>query len=343
MAYVPIQLLKCVVFLGYINKEGSDKFAGSAFWISRPAGKDTRTDCRLAYLVTAAHVLDDIERLKSSTDNRVRIRVNLKEGKQEWRDTALRFWRYHPDYPRVDLAVLEIELDTAMDHVAWPIEYLIKGDRLDEDSDRKIELGDELFLAGLFWPHKGENKNIPIVRIGNIAALMEEPVMNKKGHLMDAFLVESRSIAGLSGSPVFIDIMTAKRTLQPTSGFMAAAHEGGSIDRYRLFGIMHGHFDWEDTEPDSAMANGKQKLGVNMGIAMVTPAEKILRVLDLFKNEEGDRARTVSQKRPLTITVGDATPRANVTFETTAPSHDFPASTAGLPVTDLQKDRQKKE
>jgi hypothetical protein len=41
---------------------------------------------------------------------------------------------------------------------------------------KKLGIGENLFLTGLFRPHKGVGRNIPIVRTGNIAALREEKV-----------------------------------------------------------------------------------------------------------------------------------------------------------------------
>src|SRR5713101_4619027 len=235
LVYVPNEILKCVVFLGYINKASKEKFAGSAFWISRPGPDDIKNEYRPAYLVTAAHVIEGIKKDIHPRDNRVLIRVNLAEGKQEWRDTAIRFWEYHPDYPSVDLALLKIGLDNSLDHASWPTESFVSEQSMTDDG-RRIELGDELFFAGLFWPHTGEKKNIPIVRIGNVAALRGEPVLNRDGHPMDVYLVESRSIAGLSGSPVFIDVLSAKQAFMGDSPYIT----GNFPSKYRLMGIIHG-------------------------------------------------------------------------------------------------------
>jgi hypothetical protein len=76
---------------------------------------------------------------------------------------------------------------------------------------------------------------------------------------------------------VFIDIMTAKYTLQPTGGYMAAAHSGSSVSRFRLIGVIHAFFNWEDTEPD--FAGDSKGVGVNMGIAIVIPAEEVIECL----------------------------------------------------------------
>lgn len=121
--------------------------------------------------------------------------------------------------------MLKMELDSSMDHIAWPTETIVGKGNLDNDSDRNLELGDEVFFSGLFYPHSGTRRNIPIVRIGNVAALLEEPVLNRNGVPMDLYLMESRSIGGLSGSPVFVDLAALKRSHQPTGGLMAMGSE----------------------------------------------------------------------------------------------------------------------
>jgi len=99
---------------------------------------------------------------------------------------------------------------------------------------------------------------------------------------------------------------------------MAAGHAQNSIERFRLFGVMHGHFDWEDAQPASAMDASNRKLGINMGIAMVIPAEKITEALQIFEKMEETEIAEARSKRTLTITVGDTAPRSNVTFQTSS-------------------------
>lgn len=318
MAHIPNDLLKCVVFLGYRDEHEQYHFTGSGFWISRPGPSDIRDVYRPAYLATAAHVIATIK--KESADGRVWMRVNTKQGVQEWRETPLQCWATHPD-DSVDIAVLKIGIDEAFDHVAWPMEACVTDDSLDtvDTGDRKVELGDELCFAGLFWPHTGDKKNIPIVRIGTVAALRNEPVVNRDGLPMDAYLVESRSVGGVSGSPVFIDIITAKTILPPTSGYMAGAYNPQSKARLKLFGVVHGHFG-DDLEPDAVADDGKEKLHVNMGIAMVIPAEKIIEVLDRFTKEEEieisearEKKRSLTAQHTVRVRVGEA--NSNVTFQ----------------------------
>jgi hypothetical protein len=123
----------------------------------------------------------------------------------------------------VDVAVLKIPIDETWDNIAWPFEALVTDDLLDtvQTGDRKVELGDELVFAGLFHPHEGKERNIPLVRIGNVAALRGESVLSRDGRPMDLYLVESHSIGGLSGAPVFIDIITAETLPLPSSATTA--------------------------------------------------------------------------------------------------------------------------
>jgi hypothetical protein len=53
--YIPQELLKSVVFLGYKDNQGNFCFLGSAFWVARLALDRFDQPHRLAYLVTAAH------------------------------------------------------------------------------------------------------------------------------------------------------------------------------------------------------------------------------------------------------------------------------------------------
>ena len=73
-----------------------------------------------------------------------------------------------------------------------------------------VGIGDELITVGLFTQRHGAQKKIPIVRSGIIAAMPDEPFEDQNtGKPYHAYLVEARSIGGLSGSPVFVSLDTA--------------------------------------------------------------------------------------------------------------------------------------
>ncbi len=74
------------------------------------------------------------------------------------------------------------------------------------------------------------------------------------------FLVEFRSVGGLSGSPVFV---TTK-------------------DKVGVIGLVHGRFDQRSTDLDTVAPDGSssfQEERINSGIAIVVPADKILETL----------------------------------------------------------------
>lgn len=267
-------------------------------------------------MVTAAHVIEKIS--KEASDNRVWMRVNTRAARQEWRETPLACWKVHPD-ASADVAALKSGVDSDFDHVTWPLESSIVNNQIDASGtpvytgDRNVELGDEICFAGLFYPHAGQSINVPIVRIGSIAALRSEPVVNRDGALMDVYLVESQSIGGFSGSPVFIDIITAKRIKPPSAGSMAGAYDPNSPLRFKLLGLVHGHFG-ENVESDAVVDDGKEIIHINMGIAMVVPADKIFELLAMFTREEQIEALRVRSSEEVLIDAVGQTHGANATF-----------------------------
>ena len=153
--------------------------------------------------------------------------------------------------------------------------------------EHTIGPGDELFFPGLLVTHHGKNRNLPIIRAGTIAAMREEPVLTKAYGEIDAYLVEARSIGGLSGSPVFVNVGPGRGGI--------VIHEGPS---FFLLGLMHGHYDSELTDTDIALEDEPRAGQVNMGIAIVIPAEKIREALDQEEfaaqravTDEAERAR----------------------------------------------------
>jgi hypothetical protein len=115
-------------------------------------------------------------------------------------------------------------------------------------------------MTGLFAHLSGSERNLPIIRFGNIAMIPDEPVPTRIG-MIEAYLIEARSIGGLSGSPAFV----YKRAQ-------------GRVKLY-LMGLMHGHWDIPpENKNDLAITDSFGS--VNMGIAIVVPAKKILEVIN---------------------------------------------------------------
>jgi len=123
---------------------------------------------------------------------------------------------------------------------------------------RRVSASHEIFITGLFRSHYGNQRNVPIVRVGNIAMMRDEPVRTEYCGPTDAYLVEARSIHGLSGSPVFINI-------------------GSNLF---LLGLMHGHFDVENLTEDVVVEDANGPSGIHTGIGVVIPVEKIIETLN---------------------------------------------------------------
>lgn len=139
--------------------------------------------------------------------------------------------------------------------------------------EKNIGIGDEVFMTGLFTNHSGKEKNIPIVRIGNIAAMPDEPIRSADFGNLHAYLVELRSLGGLSGSPVFV-YLTPSRIINGT-------HNLNSYAEFFLLGLLHGHWDLKSAtkgvELDQFTPN--KETNINTGIGIAVPACGILEII----------------------------------------------------------------
>ncbi len=265
--FIPDDLRKCVAYVCFKLADGSTKFAGSVFFVSRPMADDI-TDFAFGYAVTARHVIDGI---KDKGIASVFLRVNSRTG-LKWIDTPAIGWISHPN-PLVDVAIYRMVLTDDLDHFAWPVRGFLNSETIYKE---KVGIGEDVFFTGLFSQYHGRSKNIPIVRVGNIAAMPDEPVSTEFG-LMQAYLIEARSIGGISGSPVFINIGGGG----PTRGIFVS-----TLAKFQLLGLVHGHFDMDNLEQDLIAEDGLKKIGINTGIAVVVPADKIFEAINQFSAEE---------------------------------------------------------
>jgi len=279
---VPDQIKDCVVFIGRPTKDGKVETAGTAFLLGKPIGSNLGS---YAYLVTAKHVIDGI---RKRGDYEVYFRVNFRDGPSHWVSTKLVDWLFHPTDALVDVAIFKVPdlLLLDFDVALCPAEMALSPEKIINEN---IGIGDEVFLAGLFIHHFGTERNIPIVRVGNIAAMPEEPVLTNWG-VMDAYLIESRSIGGHSGSPVFVHLGPS-RIIDGQIRF-AEGHA------FHWLGLMHGHWDRPISATDTVMEDGSNDGRVNMGIAIVVPAAKIMEVVNQQAMREKER-ESFEQLKPL--------------------------------------------
>lgn len=254
---------KCVAFIQYKMADWTYKYAGTCFFIGKIVQENT-----YCYVVTAKHV---IEWIKSTWLLDAYIRLNLKAGGSQILKIELNSWIHH-DEENVDITICSLYFDDTYDHL-----YYMDSNFLNEENilSNEIDCGDEVFITGLFSYHVGQNRNLPIVRIWNIAMMPTEKVQTKDG-LIDAYLIESRSIAWLSGSPVFVNLWSVRKIW-------------GNIKHAKwdmippLLGLIYWHFDSESNDIDSIQSSNNEDRKINVGIAIVTPISKLVELLQSQK------------------------------------------------------------
>lgn len=283
---VPDVVLKCVAFIGEVTSKDADVLQGdllaTGFFVSLPSSIPGAP--RFCYFVTAKHVAGDL------AGRTPYFLVNSKNGGLTTLESYSSQWWFHPSDQTADVAVIPCTPHPDMDTIAIPISRFATPDVMDE---REIGVGDEVFTTGLFTPAQGEQRNVPIVRHGNIAMLPATQIQTEMG-FADVILVEARSIGGLSGSPVFV------RETVIVSGVHHEGREPGILagaGQMYLLGLMHGHWDVRESELNSAIVSHDSKRGVNMGIAIVVPAVKIMETLNQ-KDLADMRTRTDKKNLP---------------------------------------------
>lgn len=269
---VPDEIRKCVVFLCYQDSSGL-RLAGTAFFVNVPMEGLGRVD---VYLVTAKHVIEKIG--QKSIDQKVYVRMNLKDGGTEKVPTHIDHWIFHPEDPSIDVAVLPwVPTATQVVFLSIPSWMAVTDQVI---ADEGIGPGDEVFITGLFVNHYGKRRNLPIIRIGNIALMPEEPVQTKQFGLIDAYLIECRSIGGLSGSPAFVHLAEARLVNKEVQM---------KLPLFYWLGLVHGHWDLKVQDTDSLLVDLFNVERVNMGIAIVVPAVKVMEVIDQEETVEHRR------------------------------------------------------
>jgi hypothetical protein len=158
---------KCVIFVGMVNPDGDFIAYGTAFLISVfPVGVEFN------YVVTCNHVLNEINA------NKVWIRINDMGGSAETVKTYKKEW------------VVDVKHDVAvLSHYFSASKYDVTTNRdinfatIEKLRELEVEPGESVYLVGLFVSHYGNNCNMPIVRVGNIAAIPNDLVNTSVGYM----------------------------------------------------------------------------------------------------------------------------------------------------------------
>jgi hypothetical protein len=265
------QVLKSVGFIAekvLLDGSGTDyDHWATAFFISLPSR--VHPERWFPYLVTARHVAEGLDKKE------IAFLVNGKGSSGVVELTMCSdHWTYHPTDPTADVAVLPMSLTEGNPDIV----YVSTNDFLIPDllEKTRIGVGDEVYFPGLFTYAPGSKLITPLLRHGNIAMLPAEQIQVASG-FADAYLVEARSIGGLSGSPVFV---RATYQLPAAHPALDAERLIATSSRLYFFGLMHGHWDIAEREMNKTHFTSVGSHGVNMGISVVVPAFKILEALN---------------------------------------------------------------
>jgi hypothetical protein len=278
--YVSDEARKCVAYISFQITDGpwaGKNALGTAFFVSLSTGRYPWQ--QHVYLVTAAHTLFSPDR---PGGQHWKLLINGKDGNllsEPPSGLDTRWWRHPAEQDTVDVAVTPWTLpENQFDYRVVPDDWFMRPEWFKHGTSMlqdPIGLGDEVYLVGLFSGMMPKQRNEPVVRIGNIAMLPRDPIPSAlygKQVYMDAYLIEVRSIGGLSGSPVFAEELNTKR-------------QGG---RDLLLGLIHGHYDarpgtlLDDAVVDDLTADAvvEAQKAIHFGLAVVVPAHKIREVLD---------------------------------------------------------------
>jgi len=262
MPRIPDKLQRSIVFI-YPDADAAAAGVGAGGTGFLVAVSGTTRPEPFVYLVTNMHV--------ACSEGRS-LRVRTINGDHDIVRIDGSDWITHPDGD--DVAVCQIERDPTwdIDAIGWQ-DVAATRPRLQE---LNVGVGDEIFMLGRFVGHQGKMRMQPLARFGNIAMMPGERVRDGRGFEVDAFLTEMRSLAGFSGSPVFV-------YLGP--GTYRGSEDGRMMPFYSetigLIGIDAGHKCTRAPVLDlESRCYLDQVVDLNTGVSLVVPVWKIREVLN---------------------------------------------------------------
>jgi hypothetical protein len=190
--YVDDVVRQCVLFLG--NKDDkSGRFIprATAFVVSVRDDKDVG----FRYVVTAEHNIAAFR--QKGWD--IYVRSNLRDGGVREDNWVNGHWHFHPDPGSTDVAVASIDFHPDEEYkqivlrTPEPNKGMIATTEIMKQN--KWGVGDEVFIAGLFRSHYGRQRNVPIIRVGNLAMMKGEPVRTDYCGYTEAHLIEAARLA----------------------------------------------------------------------------------------------------------------------------------------------------
>jgi hypothetical protein len=268
---VPDEVTRTVVFIGYPTTDpgkGGIDCVGTAFLL--------RYD-DAPYLVTVRHVADYV-----GCDPFL-IRVNRFDGAADNLPIDGAKWFYHQN-PEIDVAVLPLDFIDERRHSVRFIDDAKESWWSNKAWKFGVGVGDFCYTVGLFRVLAGTSRNMPAVHFGTIARKYYGPdaelipvkdwrdPSGKKSIMTDAYLVQSQSLSGLSGAPVFVrpSNQLIRQELIDANPHLHPSEMGDAVANWhlQLIGIWQGSWDAPPGEVLTAERGNTARVPVGMGVVI---------------------------------------------------------------------------
>jgi hypothetical protein len=263
------QILNTVAFIGLPGECGFIAL-GTCFFV-----EFTQADLDFLYVVTCRHLVKTLDKSYIRVNRKNLPPVEIEFKKDDWIshsdnkvDISIAPWNKKEFDADDSLLVSPIGLKAALDKNI--IQYAA------------MSIGDGLFMPSLFVGRVGDQKNIPVMRIANLAAMADEPVWGGSP-MRPAYLIETRSLGGTSGSPVFLNVHP-ERIPGRTSNAPITKDDGSYSVPYLLIGIFQGIHSGQykddfviDEAADRVLP---QDVDFNAGIGIVLPVSQIIETIE---------------------------------------------------------------
>jgi hypothetical protein len=282
--HIDPEFLNCVGFVGFPTDQGF-RAVGTCFVLAVEQENE-----RFSYLVTARHVVRPTKFRKEvyNEDTEIFVRLPTIDGLAHVIKMTRGQWTPHPDR-NIDICISEFDAlnDDRRDELNLQA-LLYPGISIDEEAANEwgFGIGSELFITSVFVGHVGESGNIPIVRRASIAAMATTPI-RVGSPTRDAYLVETRSLGGTSGAPVFFHLdpyrmaerQAPTRNMNDPSlktapykliGMLIGSHAGNYLDDFIADDI---------TDDEAASIISAADFSFNAGISIVLPLNLVIEVL----------------------------------------------------------------